>query len=293
MRIPTRHLATGLAVLTAAVIAGCGSESSETAAPPPPPSGAAGTGGGKTTVVPEGTEGRVGPAERVTKAGTEIIGREGKIDPKANRPTKAQGKGVAAAGQCADSDATPTADNLGAMAQSVLCLVNAERVDKGLGALTQNGQLDRAAQGMADEMVAKQFFSHTTPDGRNLADRIEPTGYIPNGDDWVVGENLGWGSGGLSTPRAIVNGWMDSPGHRANILDGSYKDIGLGTKMGSPQASVSGGTVYVHNFGARSGASGSGGDGASSAQVDTGQSVAGTSTKAKKKKKKKRKKRRR
>jgi len=132
--------------------------------------------------------------------------------------------------------------------------VNAERAALGLPPLSENPQLDAAATGMAQRIVTDHFFSHDTPDGKNVVERIEPTGYIPNSADWVVGENLAWGSGALSTPQAIVNGWMNSPGHKANILAPDYKDIGLAAAMGSPSASVSGGTVYVNDFGAKSGA---------------------------------------
>jgi hypothetical protein len=149
---------------------------------------------------------------------------------------------------------TPDAGNLAQVSASVLCLVNGERAAAGLPALTQNGQLDQAAAGMAKRMVAEKFFSHETPDGKTVVDRVEPTGYIPKSGDWVVGENLAWGSGALSTPQAIVNGWMNSPGHRANILAADYKDIGIAAEMGSPSSSHSGGTTYVHNFGAKSGA---------------------------------------
>lgn len=290
-----RNLVASLAVLVIAlVIAGCGSDSSESPSPPPPVSGAGG--GGANAVIPATTDGRLVPAGRITAGQdeTETIGRGGKIPANADKPTKAQKNGVAAAAQCAESDTTPTEGNLDAMAQSVLCLVNAERADQGLGALTQNGQLDQAAQGMANEMVEKVFFSHETPDGRNLADRVEPTGYLPNNDDWVLGENLAWGSGALSTPRAIVNGWMNSEGHRKNILDGSYKEVGLGTKMGSPSPSAKGGTVYVHNFGARGGGGaqaasagdggpgGSGGDAGSAGDPGAGDNpaVAGTQSRA-------------
>ena len=266
-----RNLIAALAVLVIAmVVAGCGGDSSESPSPPPPVGGAGGA--GAKAVIPASTEGRLGPADKVSgRTGAELLERSGKISPNADKPTKAQKNGVAAASQCADSDSTPTDANLGAMAQSVLCLVNAERAAAGLPALTQNGQLDQAAQGMANEMVEKVFFSHETPDGRNLADRVEPTGYIPNGDDWVLGENLAWGSGALSTPRAIVNGWMNSEGHKKNILDGSYKDVGLGTKMGSPSPSAKGGTVFVHNFGAK----GAGGASAASAGDSGGDAGAG------------------
>lgn len=259
-----RNLIASLAVLVIAlVVAGCGSDSSDSPSPPPPVSGVGNSG---KAVIPATTEGLLGPAGKVTAGQEETILQRpgGKIPANSDKPTKAQKNGVAAAAQCADSETTPNEGNLAVMAQSVLCLVNAERADQGLAALTQNGQLDQASQGMANEMVEKVFFSHETPDGRNLADRVEPTGYIPNSDDWVLGENLAWGSGALSTPRAIVNGWMNSEGHRKNILDGSYKEVGLGTKMGSPSPSAKGGTVFVHNFGAK------GSGGASAASADDG-----------------------
>jgi uncharacterized protein YkwD len=104
---------------------------------------------------------------------------------------------------------------------------------------------------MADRMVREQFFSHDTPDGGTLLARIQPTGYLPNTGDWVVGENLAWGNGPLATPQAIVAGWMNSPGHRANILAADYRDIGIGLAVGSPLATNSGGTTYVTDFGQR------------------------------------------
>jgi hypothetical protein len=173
--------------------------------------------------------------------------------------------------------------------------VNAERADKGLPALTHVSQLDQSSQGMCQRMVSEHFFSHETPDGKTVVDRVQPTGYIPKSGDWVVGENLAWGSGALSTPQAIVNGWMNSPGHRANILAPDYKDIGLAACNGSPSPDHTGGTVYVNNFGAKSGADvnatlpsedGSNANAASTSGSDNSgstQTVAGTSqTKAKK-----------
>jgi len=88
-------------------------------------------------------------------------------------------------------------------------------------------------------------FQLATPDGKNVVDRIQPTGYIPNSGDWVVGENLAWGSGALSTPQAIVNGWMNSPGHRANILKPAFTHIGIGLAGGGRM-----GTYWTQLFGA-------------------------------------------
>jgi hypothetical protein len=125
-----------------------------------------------------------------------------------------------------------------------------------------------------------------------------------------VGENLAWGSGALSTPQAIVNGWMNSPGHRANILANDYKDVGLSACNGSPSTTQSGGTSYVNVFGAKSGAdvnaklpshdegstSGDTGDSAgaaTTAAAATGATAAAKKAKAKAKKKAKKRRRHR
>jgi uncharacterized protein YkwD len=205
-------------------------------------------------VAADGTVGLVGPAGRATSRSQSFIDHAARISPNANRRTPAIRHGVAGGAACADGGLMPSAGNLAQIDAAILCLVNAERADNGLSVLQQSSQLQQAAEGMAQRMVTEQFFAHDTPDGKNVVDRVEPTGYIPRSGDWVVGENLAWGSGGLSTPQAIVNGWMNSPGHRANVLAPDYKDIGLASAMGSPIKSQSGGAVFVNNFGARSGA---------------------------------------
>jgi uncharacterized protein YkwD len=250
VRKVTRSLAAGLLLGGAVLAAGCGGGGSSTS-PPAPANKAAATPGG--VVSADGTLGFVGPAARSTSNSLQFSDKAGKIPASANhRPVHAGP--VDGAGSCPDTGIMPTADNLDTVDAAVLCLVNAERGAENLDPLTRNKQLDTAASGMAGRMVSEQFFSHDTPDGKNVVDRIQPTGYIPSGGDWVVGENLAWGSGALSTPQAIVNGWMNSPGHKANILAPDYKDIGLAAAMGSPTPQQSGGTVYVNNFGATSGA---------------------------------------
>jgi uncharacterized protein YkwD len=154
---------------------------------------------------------------------------------------------VGVAATCTGGAATPRADNLPELAAAVTCLVNAERVGAGLRPLAPNPQLRTASQRMASLMVSQQFFAHDTPDGRTLLDRVRPTGYISG--RWALGENLAWGSGALATPQAIVNGWMHSPGHRANILYASFRDVGIGVTLGPPLPSLSGGATYVADFG--------------------------------------------
>jgi uncharacterized protein YkwD len=66
---------------------------------------------------------------------------------------------------------------------------------------------------------------------------------------WTVGENIGWGTAQLSTPQAMVRAWMHSPGHRANILNPSFRDLGVGIVLGDPQGGD--GVTYTTDFGVK------------------------------------------
>jgi uncharacterized protein YkwD len=243
-----------VAAAAAVAVAGCGGGGGSNSAEPPAPADKSSSAPGGVVSV-EGTLGLVGPVGRATNESQQFEDRTAKISPKANRKPDALKNGVEGGEACNDGGLMPSDDNIAQLNAAILCLVNAERTANGnLPPLTENAELDRASAGMCTRMVTEHFFAHDTPDGKTVVDRIEPTGYIPNGGDWVVGENLAWGSGALSTPQSIVNGWMNSPGHKANILASDYKDIGLATCMGSPTTTYSGGTVYVNNFGAKSGA---------------------------------------
>jgi uncharacterized protein YkwD len=154
----------------------------------------------------------------------------------------------AQAADCPGADDVPTADNLAAIGQSTLCLVNQQRAAHGLPALTENSQLTAASAGYSARMVQQAFFSHESPDGGMLVQRLTAAGYLHGGDDWVVGENIGWGQGPLSTPRAMVDAWMNSAGHRENILADDYRHIGLGLALGTP-SDRSWGATYTTDFG--------------------------------------------
>ena len=248
-----RKLLSMAALAGAIVVAGCGGGGgSDSAEAPAPVNQSSST--PSAVVSADGTLGLVGPAGRATAKKKQFEDLQGKIDPKSNRKTDALKHGVAAGDACNDAGVTPSDGNIDQLNAAILCLVNAERADKGLPALNHVSELDQSATGMCQRMVSEHFFSHETPDGKTVVDRVQPTGYIPKSGDWVVGENLAWGSGALSTPQSIVNGWMNSPGHRANILAPDYKDIGLAACNGAPDTAHTGGTVYVNNFGAKSGA---------------------------------------
>ncbi len=181
--------------------------------------------------VPQGNSG-VSSAE--TPAATQA--------PAAAAPGGARAVPAAATG-CANADAAPTAANVPAIRAAILCLVNAQRAASGLGALVDNAALTAAAQGHSDDMVARQYFAHTSADGGDFSARLAAAGWAGA----TSGENIAWGGGTLGTPAQIVSGWMNSPGHKANILNGAFTNSGVGVTPATP--SGGGGGTYTHDFG--------------------------------------------
>jgi uncharacterized protein YkwD len=234
---------TMLASAFALTACGGGGKSQSATAPVAKPS--TGTGGGLVTAEP--SKGVLGPALIITpQGGLQVTGKTAPISPKENRPTDAQSHGVAGVAACTSTSANPAPANLAKMNAAILCLLNGERSSHGLPPLHSNSSLVRAAKGWANTMVANRFFAHESG-GSSPLTRIKRTGYVRG--SWEIGENIAWGSGVLATPRAIVNGWMHSPPHRANILHGAFRDIGVAIKLGAPGAGLSGGATYVTDFG--------------------------------------------
>lgn len=105
--------------------------------------------------------------------------------------------------------------------QEVLTLVNGQRAKVGCAALIANDKLVAAARGHSQDMADNDFFSHTGSNGSSPGDRIEAQGY--NWSTW--GENI---AAGYTTPANVMDGWMNSSGHRANILNCNFTEIGIG-----------------------------------------------------------------
>jgi uncharacterized protein YkwD len=146
---------------------------------------------------------------------------------------------------CANEDVAPSDP---AAVAATLCLLNVQRSQHGLGAFSESAVLDKAAAAYARRMVADEFFDHVSPDGGTFMDRIKAAGWTPSGS-WTAGENIAWGSGSLGTPASIVDSWMHSPGHRANILNGAFGAIGIGIAEGAPQSGIPGEAgTYVNDF---------------------------------------------
>jgi uncharacterized protein YkwD len=155
-----------------------------------------------------------------------------------------------AAKACPDADLDATSANLGRIRKAILCLHNGIRAQHGLNALRQNKRLRKAAVHHSRDMVVHDYFEHTTPKGVTMLDRILRSRYVREDQGWMLGENLAWGTGAYGTPRGAVEAWMESPGHRENILRGGYRDVGIGVVVGVPGSNAVGAT-YTLDFGVR------------------------------------------
>jgi uncharacterized protein YkwD len=117
--------------------------------------------------------------------------------------------------------------------QAVIDLMNNERKTYGLTMLHINEHLQTSAQAYAERMWNERFYGHTAPDGGDLEERIEATGFFEvdldncncNRIDFAIGENI---AKGQTTPAEVVKDWMNSPGHRKNILSKEFTSIGIG-----------------------------------------------------------------
>lgn len=157
-----------------------------------------------------------------------------------------------AADECPNANLTPTSSDIASVVAATLCLVNDERVRFGESALVEDPRLANAALGHSKDMDARDYFSHVSPTGSTLLMRIEASGFIPNGNvGYTLGENIAWGTLWLGTPKGIVKAWMESPGHRANILNGSFRYTGVGVDPNLPHSMSGGqaGGMYTQDFG--------------------------------------------
>jgi uncharacterized protein YkwD len=155
-------------------------------------------------------------------------------------------------GPCTNTEVRPSDANLQAVREATLCLVNRERTSRGEDALTADAPLQQAAQGHSQDMSSGDYFEHDGRGGDTPLSRMRAAGYIFSSHiGYAVGENIAWATLWMASPKAIVAGWMASPGHRANILDATFKDTGIGVSP-HPLASLArgqAGAIYTQDFG--------------------------------------------
>ena len=161
--------------------------------------------------------------------------------------------GAAGGSACGHATAVPTKLSLAEMRRSELCLINRVRAHYGLHPLAFNADLRDSAIGHSDSMVHNHYFAHEGPGG-SVDSRISRAGYLHRARSFTIGENIGGGSGRrYGSPMAVFKEWMHSPPHRANILDPSFRDAGVGVARGYPMGAAAAAATYTVDFGARSG----------------------------------------
>jgi uncharacterized protein YkwD len=167
-------------------------------------------------------------------------------------PTAKSTIAKALATPCQNTGLVPEPGNIEQIDAAVLCLINRERAAHGELPLELNGQLQQAADSHTRDMLSADYFAHQSPDGQSPVDRVRASGYIPGRTvGYVIGENLAWGTLELSTPQAVVEAWIASPEHLANILEGQFRDTGIGVVPSVPSSLAEGqpGAVYTEEFG--------------------------------------------
>ena len=139
------------------------------------------------------------------------------------------------------AQAPPAASS--SMEEAVIAQMNRERAAAGLRPLRANGQLALAAGDRIHDLFSRHYFDHVSPDGMQPFVWAQRRGY----DYSVIGENL---ATGYPTATRVVDGWMHSPGHRANILGRDFDEVGVAVAPGSPVGG-SRGPTYVALYGSR------------------------------------------
>lgn len=122
--------------------------------------------------------------------------------------------------------AIPAQSEFTAAEDQVITLVNNERAKRGLGKLTKNWQLARVARYKSQDMASKKYFSHNSPTYGSPFTMMQNFGIRFS----AAGENIAMGQ---RTPQEVMNAWMNSPGHRSNILSPTYNQIGVGMAKNS------------------------------------------------------------
>jgi len=148
---------------------------------------------------------------------------------------------------CPGAREVPTPSTETSTRRATLCLLNRRRAEHGLRSLASSRVLARSARAHSRDMASRRYFAHDAPDGPTPARRIAAAGYPREGV--TVGENLAWGEASAAAPVEIVAGWMESPGHRANVLRPEYTEVGIGLAHDAPRPVTGRAAIYTTDFG--------------------------------------------
>ncbi len=122
-------------------------------------------------------------------------------------------------------------------------LHNKKRREHNLKPFCVHPQLQEAARAHSEDMIQREYFSHDTKGGETFTERMKKFGYTS-----LAGENIAYGSGSYGEPESIMRRWMKSDGHRRNILNAKFREIGVGIYTGEFKG-FKGVTMYTVDFG--------------------------------------------
>ena len=155
-----------------------------------------------------------------------------------------------AGGGCPGASAAPAQLSSADLRAATMCLINQQRHRHGLRSLSSDSKLARAASRHSSDMVRRDYFSHYSPGGGSIQTRIGGSGYLAGAHSYLYGEIIGGGTSHGGSPARVVQAWMHSPPHRADILNGGFRDLGVGAVHGFPGRGQHGATFTV-DFGRR------------------------------------------
>ena len=160
-----------------------------------------------------------------------------------NPPTAEAAKSVR---KCGGSKISLKADE-----RQALLLHNKIRRDRNLKTFCVHPKLQRAARAHSRDMIRRDYFSHNTKGGGTFSKRLKKFGYTSKGFRYyTTGENIAYGSGSKDEPQQVMRAWMKSPGHKKNIVNKKFREVGVGTYTGTYKKHKDV-TMYTADFGTR------------------------------------------
>lgn len=153
-------------------------------------------------------------------------------------------------GACPGATLRPTKSDGPALADATICLINRARLAHRLPALTASTTLDAAARVHSGEMFVHHFLGHDSAAGKPPREQVLATAYSHGASDVAVGQNVAWGDGSESTPRAVVSSWLTNAPHRAILMSKRYHEVGVGLGLGGAHSKRGG--LYTADLASRS-----------------------------------------
>jgi uncharacterized protein YkwD len=183
---------------------------------------------------------RVAPV--LVLAAVQLIAAPGALAQAVPDPNSVLGAALPAAPKsCASASAAPNTVSPAALRAAMLCAINVERARHGLPALPADARVQKAATGHARDMVRRHYFAHKRANGPSLGGRLKRAGWRGR----AAGEAIAYGCAGRGTPLATLRMWLNSPPHRAILLDRSWRNAGVGVRRGAPVRGCTAGATWV------------------------------------------------